>query len=342
MSDRPRPSLRDVLNAARRELDAPGALSILQQGTAKHSAACGVANVDDVSPVRLEQLWPAGSILKTMIGAVLLKLQGAGVFSLGDLLSNWLSDIPKAGEISLRMLARHESGIHCFGEVMYHLPLAMIRHNALRRWQPVDNIEIANHYPRYFEPGQGFHYANTNYVILGEVVRLATGRELSSHLQELVWEPLAMHDTYYAATQPFPALELRGYAREELGGVDITDSEAWSLYGYGGGFVTSAEDIVKFMQVLHGGGLLNEAQYRELQHSADAGHGKGYGIGLQSFSRDWGHFMGHGGNTMGYTSGSWYFPDEDLHMVFVVNRGFVREKPLMQALLDWVHMEARR
>lgn len=342
MSELPHPSLRDVLNVARRELDAPGALAMLQQGGTLHAAVCGVANVDSVLPVRPGQLWPAGSILKTMIGVVLLKLQSAAVFSLDDLLSNWLPDISHAGEITLRMLARHESGIHCFGEVMYHLPLVLIRHNALRSWQPADNIEIAGHYPRYFEPGAGFHYANTNYVILGEAIRLATGRELSAHLHDLVWQPLAMNDTYYAATEPFPALELRGYAREELGGVDITDAEAWSLYGYGGGFVTTAADILKFMQALHGGGLLSEAQYAILQDSADAGHGKGYGIGLQSFSRDWGRFMGHGGNTMGYTSGSWYFPEDDLHMVFVVNRGFVREKQLMQSLLNWARMEAGR
>ena len=333
------PSLRDVLNAARRELDAPGALAVLQRGDQLFQAACGVADVQAVSPVRLEQRWPAGSILKTMIGAVLLRLEAAGLFSLDDRLSNWLADIPHAAEISLRMLARHESGIHCFGEVMYHLPLVMLRHNALRNWQPADNIEIANHYPRYFEPGQGFHYSNTNYVILGEVVRLASGRELSEHLRELVWQPLGMQRTLYAATQDFEPLELRGYAREELGGVDITDSEAWSLYGYGGAVLTTAADLLAFMRGLHGGGLLDGEQYARMHDCADAGHGKGYGIGLQSFSRDWGSFVGHGGNTMGYTSGSWYFPDEDIHMLFCVNRGFVREKAMMQQLLAWLRAQ---
>ncbi|MEZ5336843.1 MAG: serine hydrolase domain-containing protein [bacterium] len=336
-SDLPqRPSLRDVLNAARRELDAPGALAVLARGDEVFSAACGVADVEQVAPVRPGQLWPAGSILKVMIGTVLLRLEAGGVFSLDDVLANWLPDIPRAPEITLRMLARHESGIHCFGEVMYHLPLTLLRHNATRRWVPADNIEIANHYPRYFEPGQGFHYSNTNYVILGEVVRLATGRELSEHLHELLWDPLGMTNTIYAATEAFQPLELRGYAREELGGVDITDAEAWSLYGYGGAILTTAADLLRFMQALHGGQLLDEAQYAVMQQTADAGHGKGYGIGVQTFRRDWGSFLGHGGNTMGYTSGCWYFPEEELQMLFCVNRGFVREKSLMQALLGWI------
>lgn len=334
-SDQTNPSLRDVLNAARRELDAPGALAVLARGDNVHSLACGVADVATVTPVRLEQQWPAGSILKVMIGAVLLRLEASGAFSLDDLLANWLPDIPRASDITLRMLARHESGIHCFGEVLYHLPLTLLRHNATKRWLPADNIEIANHYPRYFEPGQGFHYSNTNYVVLGEVVRMATGRELSEHLHEMVWDPLGMADTVYAATEPFQPLELRGYAREELGGVDITEAEAWSLYGYGGAILTTASDLLKFMRALHGGQLLDEAQYAAMRQAADAGHGKGYGIGVQLFNRDWGSFLGHGGNTMGYTSGCWYFPDEQLHMLFCVNRGFVREKSLMQSLLEW-------
>ena len=106
------PSLRDVLNAARRELDAPGALAVLARGDQEHSQACGVADVASVTPVRLEQQWPAGSILKLMIGAVLLRLEAGGAFSLDDVLANWLPGIPRASGITLRMLARPESGIH--------------------------------------------------------------------------------------------------------------------------------------------------------------------------------------------------------------------------------------
>ena len=82
-----------------------------------------------------------------------------------------------------------------------------------RTWDPQEVLEIAYAHPPYFAPGQGYHYANTNYDILGQVVQQISGTPLPEYFQEHIFGPLNLSDTSLPklADQRIPRPHGQGY-----------------------------------------------------------------------------------------------------------------------------------
>src|SRR3712207_6904553 len=59
-------------------------------------------------------------------------------------------------------------------------------------WEPEELVEIGFSYPPDFSPGDGFHYSNTNTVLLGMIIEQLTGRPLEQEFQERIFVPLGM------------------------------------------------------------------------------------------------------------------------------------------------------
>ena len=103
---------------------------------------------------------------KTFVSAVVLQLVAERRLSLDD-------PVPEAGGAPLRMLLNHTSGIYNHSD-----DPRVFEHGLLTQWQPSELVAISREHPPYFAPGTGFHYSNTNYVILGLVVERVTGNSL--------------------------------------------------------------------------------------------------------------------------------------------------------------------
>ena len=104
-----------------------------------------------------------------------------------------------------------------------------------------------------WQPGKGFHYADTNYILLGLVIEKATGSSLDAELRSRIFVPLGMRDTYLLggdrqfAAAPAPAATAKPLAEAWAwnepaisGGVDF--SFDWG----GGGVVSTLADLHKF------------------------------------------------------------------------------------------------
>ncbi len=82
--------------------------------------------------------------------------------------------------------------------------------------------EYLRHKPRDSEPGTKFNYNTAETNIVGDIVRSATGKDLSSYLSEKIWQPFGMQaDGYWALVEEGGAefggsslnATLRDYAR---------------------------------------------------------------------------------------------------------------------------------
>jgi CubicO group peptidase (beta-lactamase class C family) len=60
--------------------------------------ASGFADVRTREPVRAEAVFEVGSVTKTFVAALVLKLAEDGVLGLGDRLSRWVPEFPVAAE----------------------------------------------------------------------------------------------------------------------------------------------------------------------------------------------------------------------------------------------------
>ena len=101
--------------------------------------------------------------------------------SLDDRLSRWYPELPRADQITLRMLANCTAGIPDyvlsprFQDDFYKDPF--------RNFTPQQLIDYAleMNSGSLYEPGTNWNYSHTAFVILGEVMQRAMGETVSAH-----------------------------------------------------------------------------------------------------------------------------------------------------------------
>src|SRR5262249_24977774 len=133
-------------------------------------------------PANLRMHFRIGSIAIPYVIDLLLQLQDRGRLSLADPVSNWLPNLPNADRVTLRMLANSTSG---YADWIQETPafVATLFADVFRQWQTTELLEIALARPLLCEPGTCFHYAHTNFVILGMVIEDVTGKPVANLLR---------------------------------------------------------------------------------------------------------------------------------------------------------------
>jgi D-alanyl-D-alanine carboxypeptidase len=170
-----------------------------------------------------------------------------------------------------------------------------------------------------WEPGTGFHYSDTNYVLLGLLVEKSTGNSLAQEVRGRILEPLGMDDSYMIGDAS-PGTE--GYDRRlaevwAWGEPAISGGIDFSFDWGGGGVVSTLEDLARFVRALVAGDLFTDASTLEEMLSVPEGiDGLYYASGLIAFPTEEGpviHMMG--------STGTWaeYYPPLDLVTVGTVD-----------------------
>ena len=173
--------------------------------------------------VRATDRFRVGSVTKTFVSAVVLQLVAERRLSLDE-------PVPEAGGVPLRMLLNHTSGIYNHSD-----DPRVFEHGLLKRWQPQELVAISREHPPYFAPGAGFHYSNTNYVILGLVIERVTGQPLERELERRVLRGL-----------PDTAYEESPRVRRLAPGP--RQNTSWA--GASGALVSTARDLDRFYRAL--------------------------------------------------------------------------------------------
>jgi uncharacterized protein YbbC (DUF1343 family) len=110
------------------------------------------------------------------------------------------------------------------------------------------------------EPGAKFIYSDVSYIVLGEVVRVVSGKPLEQFAKEEIFAPLRMMDATY---RPPEALKPRIAPTEQRDGHwmvgEVHDPRAFALGGVAGhaGLFGTADDLARYCRMILGGGQLD-------------------------------------------------------------------------------------
>ncbi len=320
------PWLQNAVDSERVAWKVPGVSAAVILGDGSHWA--GVSGRSFVAPdqsVASDTGFVVGSITKTFIASLILELRDDGVLALDDPLANWLPDYPNAANITIRQLLSHTSGVFdYFNHTDYP---GAVYGNPGKSWTPTEILTRFAHAP-YFAPGTGYHYSNTNYILLGLIAEAAGGAPVGQQLRTRFWKPLGLDDTHIQSEGPPPASAARGYWWSDGRFIDKGDQSgyrptrsaatvAWSV----GDVVASATDIADWANSLYGGEVLSPASLAEMTDwQANPGDGH-YGLGVRVQEYGGRQMLGHTGSIRGYTSVVWYVPSEDATFVVLTNRG---------------------
>jgi D-alanyl-D-alanine carboxypeptidase len=238
---------------------APTGTVYAQAGTVYAQAGTGITRADH---------FRAGSITKTFIATVILQLAAEHRLSLSDTVEQHLPGLVHgAGNdgraLTLRSLLTHTSGLYDFTALTGGtIPVS-----------PTEAVRIALTHPPA-DRGR-FSYSNTNYVLLGLVIRQVTGNSYATEAERRVIAPLGLTGTSFPGSRTtLPTPHGRAYAAD---GSDVTDLDP-RVAGAAGELVTTLTDLDRFYSALLGGELLPSRRLREMLNTRTA-HGS-YGMGL--------------------------------------------------------------
>lgn len=337
-------ALQRVLDAARKRIPTPGISVAIR--TADGRMWVGTSGARELSPrrpVTAATVFSIASITKTFVTAVVLQLVDEGKLSLDDRLSAFVPDFPRAKRITIRMLLQHRSGIQNYFETARYGRAAF--RDPDRSWTTEQILRFVG--APYCHPGRCFHYSNTNFVLLGEVVERVTGQPVSAVIRERLLDPLGLTRTSYQPDERTPSNAAHGHLwgggstfyDQTEGGRWLPHLSAATIAGASGAMVSNASDLARWMMALYGSGLVLPEDLREAM--MDFRPKDKYGLGTRMRIFEGRRGFGHGGSLRGYEDQVWYFPREGISIALLSNRGLYNPDRTVRQLLRvlWRHID---
>lgn len=305
----------------------PGAIAAIRLANGEvHSAAAGLADVEQIVPMSNEHRLLTASIGKTFLSALCLRLRQQGIIDLDQRMSKWLGREPwfprlaGSDDITLRMLLTHSSGIRDFIDEPEYAPMRAA--NLRSDWvlPSEGKLALVVDKPALFAPGQGYSYADTNYILAGMCIERATGLRYFELVARHFLRPLWLWRTMPAISRKIPGIAVGyavqggryakfGYPRRlvENGLLVYNPATEWT----GGGFASNPADLVRWLGKLHSGEVLGPTDTAELwkpyrSPAADAAYH--YGLGMYIFKTPRGPMIGHLGSIAGYSGFVMHLP----------------------------------
>jgi D-alanyl-D-alanine carboxypeptidase len=293
---------------------APGAAGWVRDERGSLGAASGLANRQTRQPMRPELRFRTGSMTKSLVAAVVLRLAAEGRLSLADPLERWLpGSLPYGDQVSLRQLLNHTGGVPDRTATLEQALYAS-RPGRLRAWTPQALVAMVADQPPAFPAGTAWSYSNTGYVLLGLVVEAASQRTLGQELDRSILGPLGLRDTLLPDSVPeIPGPSARGYSLPlgpALDGplLDFTvQNPSWT--GAAGALVSTLPDLTSFFRALLGGSLLPPPLLAEMTTMVEVPPGSiplplydRYGLGLLEIETPAGPLLGNAGGIPGFLS----------------------------------------
>ena len=300
--------------------------------------SAGVAEVGgDVKPPA-DGYIRIGSNTKTFTATLVLQLVAEGRIGLDDAVADHLPEFGIDKRITVRMLLQQTSGLFNFtgevyedGSIAFGVSVPYGPHgkewldNRFKTYRPQELIELALSKPARFEPGAGWSYSNTNYVLARLLIEKVTGSTATEEMQRLILTPLGMSHTVIPNDAEIAKPHAHAYYRyDDDGGeprtVDITRQNP-SWVSAGGDMISTTEDLHTFIAALTGGKLLPD----ELREEMFTPHATGipnmdYGLGVFVLTTDDGAtVISHNGAAVGHAALMYATPDGSKTLTAALN-----------------------
>jgi D-alanyl-D-alanine carboxypeptidase len=272
----------------------------------------------------------AGSVTKLFASALVSMLVERGDIRdldvpLRDLV--WrqeFSRIANSDRATLRQLLNHTSGIADYLSSPALIQAALGRPDFAYHTKE-QLLEFAYDQPATFEPGAGWQYSNTNYLLVELAVEAVTGQSGPQVMRSLVIEPLALESTSYDPEQMLPDGMAHGYA--DFGDAVQHDVTALGLerFHFDGGVISNVHDLADFLDAVLVSSVLSESSREALLDVVPTygSSGRGtdyYGLGLiLEDSPEYGPVYGHLGTSVGFTTHVYRIMDAGVTFAAIVN-----------------------
>ncbi len=258
--------------------------------------AQGMADRESGKPMQPDTIFRICSMTKPITSVAVMMLYEEGKFMLDDPISKYLPEfknpkvlvvpasgepytIPATREITIRDLLRHTSGLtYQWNPVLGPRYASANVASGLLPYDGTiaDSVNRLASLPLLFNPGERFEYS-LGVDVLGRLVEVISGKPLDEFFRSRIFEPLGMKDTSFyppankldrlaTAYTYYPDKGLNRFPDTPITEGSFTYSADYpsrgsrKLFSGGGGLVSTANDYLRFCQMLLDGGRVGKTQ----------------------------------------------------------------------------------
>ena len=292
----------------------PGlAVAVIRKGETILARGFGLANVEHHVPVTPDTIFQSGSVGKQFTAAAAMLLVEDGKLVLSDPVTKYFPDAPEHWKrILVRHLLTHTSGLpdYTAGMVDYR-----------RDYTEEELLKFAYGLKLEFEPGARWNYSNTGYIVLGFLIRKASGQFYGDVLRERVFAKIGMKTARVISEEDIVPHRAAGYrlVRNELKNQNwvaprLNTTADGSLY-------LSLNDMIAWDAALRTQQVLKPESWTQVFTPVTLASGKPYpyGFGWQVDPFAGHRAQRHGGSWQGFQTHIARFPDDDLTIIVLAN-----------------------
>lgn len=307
----------DALLASSYPADGPGAsVVITDHGKIVYQAVSGLADVAAKRPITSATVFEIGSITKQFVAATVLQLAAEGKIKLSDPIATYLPTYPNGRAISIAQLLNHTSGIPDYTEI----PGWMVEANLGHSYTTQQLTAVFKDLPAASKPGEKWAYSSSGYILVGAVIEAVTHKPWYTAVEKQILQPLGLLTMRYGIDESRIANMATGYTSAEKGPVPSIKLHM-SVPGAAGALVGTPSDLAVWANALHHGQVLTAPYYARMIAPTKLPDGSivPYGFGIENGEVRGHPTIGHGGETLGFSTNGLYLPRNDIFVAVYSN-----------------------
>ncbi len=280
-----------MLNESIANQEIPGAVALVaRNGKIVYNKAFGTANHETGRKFRTDDIFRIASQTKAITSTAVMMLWEEGKFQLDDPISKFIPEfkeprvldslierdttfttIAADKEITIRHLLTHTSGIG-YGMIDRDERFMKIyqKTGIIDAWTTKaitieENIKKLGKLPIHHNPGERWTYSE-GLDVLGYFIEIVSGMPFDEFLNERLFDPLGMDNTYFYLPEAKYARLVPVQTKNEgkwtlfqnnIFDVDFPKNGAKTFFSGGGGLSSTIEDYAKFLQMYLNNGSFN-------------------------------------------------------------------------------------
>ncbi len=252
---------------------------VFQDGKLIYEKSYGLRDRESGDSMKGNELYFIQSMTKPIVSAALMTLYDEGKFQLDDPVSRYLPEFsslqvvkdptqgsssgtyPAVFPVTIRQALSHTAGMsHGIAPIAYDKEIwnALILNPNIKTLG--ERVTALSKLPLMWEPGSKWNYSFTPDIV-GRLVEVISGKDLSAYLQEKIFDPLGMKETGYNLTedQQKRVMVVYGFNQDSsLRRMDPQPSMSRNtIYSGVNALFSSAKDYLTFATMLLNRGELN-------------------------------------------------------------------------------------
>lgn len=292
-----------------------GVVMVVKNGNILFKKGYGMANMELGISMESSMVFNIGSLTKQFTAIATMMLIENGELFLEDDIVKYIPDFPvNKHKVLIKHLLSHTSGIQDY------INIKEFYDNIREDLTSEDVIEIIKKAPHNNNPGDKFDYSNSNYALLGTIIRKVSGIEYDQFVTENIIKPLQLRNTQFINNEEIIHGLVNGYERIN-NKMRKARMMSWSYLYADGGLCTNVDDLAKWNKAVFNNDLINPVSLTQCLTAQQLNNGittkMGFGWFIEKLYNK--KYLYHGGGIFGYVNHTLYLPEEEIYVVVLKN-----------------------